>query len=205
MKTKEKLRKLCRSINKLYVNLACIFIISCVIFSSFDTAYGSHIRFYEKEPNKKIVAVLNAIRSQYLFNLLRSNTGLNTGYGFFSPNVSSDFLIYNKIFSKDSTIYRKSDWLLNTKEGKHRFTNLNNSFMEYLDEIDKNDTIQKDSLKINYYKMIINRLNNYNLKNNITIDSIQTTVYLYHFPFLKEYPNTEPNLIKIEQQTKKKP
>ena len=97
MKTKEKLRKLCRSINKLYVNLACIFIISCVIFSSFDTAYGSHIRFYEKEPNKKIVAVLNAIRSQYLFNLLRSNTGLNTGYGFFSPNVSSDFLIYNKI------------------------------------------------------------------------------------------------------------
>lgn len=205
MKTKEKLKKLCKNINNFYVNFACIFILFCVIFSSFDTAYGSHVRFYEKEPNKKIVAILNTIRSQYLFNLLRSNTGLNTGYGFFSPNVSSDFLIYNKFFVKDSITYKKSDWILNTKEGKHRFSNLNNSFMDYLDEIDKNDTIQKDSLKINYYKMIVNRLNSYNLKNNNKIDSIQTTVYLYHFPYLKEYPNIQPNLIKIEQQTKKKP
>jgi hypothetical protein len=205
MKTKEKLKKLCKNINNLYVNFACIFILFCVIFSSFDTAYGSHIRFYEKVPNKNIATILNTIRSQYLFNLFRSNTGLNTGYGFFSPNVSSDLLIYNKFFIKDRVVYKKSDWLLNTKEGKHRFSNLNNSFMDYLDEIDKNDTIQKDSLKINYYKMIVNRLNSYNLKNNNKIDSIETTVYLYHFPFLKEYPNIQPNLIKIEQQTKKKP
>jgi hypothetical protein len=181
----------------------CVLILFSVVFSSFDTGYGSHIRFYDKEPNKHVQFVLNSIRNQKIFNVFRVNTGLNTGYGFFSPNVASDFLIFHEIYKKKTVAYKKSDWMLQTKEGKHRFSNLNNSFMEFLDEEDKKNAAEKDSLKIKYYKMIVNRLNSYHLKYDNSIDSIRTTIYLYHFPYLSEFPLLKPKLIKIEQQTKK--
>lgn len=200
---KEKLKAFYKNTNRIYVNIICVFILFSVVFSSFDTGYGSHIRFYNKKPNQNLQLLLNSIRNQKTFKLLRVNTGLNTGYGYFSPNVASDFLIVNEIYKNGIITYKNSDWMLQTKEGKHRFSNLNNAFMDFLDEEEKKNAGEKDSLKIKYYKMIVNRLNTYNLQHDPSIDSIKTTVYLYHFPFLSEYPSLNPKLIKIEQQTKK--
>lgn len=72
--------------------------------------------------------------------------------------------------------------------------------MEKVESIENETKI--DSMRIKYLDMILRRLNNYHTKNDMKIDSIKTNLYLYHFPFLKEYPNVKPKLIQIETNTK---
>ena len=202
MKNIKKLKQFLKSIDYWFKVVSCVVILFSVVFSSFRTAYDSHISFFKKKPNETILKALDKIGGNNKYNLFLNYTGLNTGYGFFSPNVSSDFIITHHIYkeSKQNLIFSNS--LFSTKEGAHRFANLNSLFMEKVEAIEENDKSKIDTLKLKYLEVVIKRLNNYNLDHDKDIDSIKTTLFLYHFPFLKEYPNVKPKFIKIESHTK---
>jgi len=127
-------------------------------------------------------------------------TGLNTGYGFFSPNVASDFVITHKLYSQGKEDLIFSNSMFKTKEGAMRFTNINSLYMDKIEAIE-NGSIQLDSMRSKYLDLILNRMNTEKLKKS-EIDSVSTTLFLYHFPFMKEYPNVKPKFIKIENHTK---
>ncbi len=202
MKNIQRLKQFLKSIDYWFKVVSCFLIIFSVVFSSFRTAYDSHISFFKEKPNETILKVLDFIGGNSKYNLFLNYSGLNTGYGFFSPNVSSDFIITHNIYKKSKQNLIFSNSLFSTKEGAHRFANLNSLFMEKLEAIEEKDKSKIDTLQLKYLEVVLNRLNNYNLDHDKNIDSIKTTLFLYHFPFLKEFPNIKPKFIKIESHTK---
>lgn len=204
MKNIKQLKQFLRNIDYWFQITICIILLFSVVFSSFRTAYDSHVSFFKKKPNETLLKTLDKIGSNHEYNLFLNYTGLNTGYGFFSPNVSSDFIITHTIYKKQKEDLTFSNTLFSTKEGAHRFANLNSLFMEKIEAIEEEDKSKIDTLKIKYLEVVLKRLNNYNLERDKNIDSIKTTLFLYHFPFLKEYPNVKPKFIKIESHTKNK-
>lgn len=202
MKNMKKLKQFLKSIDFWFKVVSCAIILFSVVFSSFRTAYDSHVSFFNKKPNETVLKYLDKIGGNNIYNLFLNYTGLNTGYGFFSPNVSSDFIITHNIYKKSKQNLIFSNSLFSTKEGAHRFANLNSLFMEKLEAIEEKDKSKIDTLKLKYLEVVLNRLNNYNLDSDKDIDSIKTTLFLYHYPFLKEYPNVNPKFIKIESHTK---
>ncbi|MDO4727503.1 MAG: hypothetical protein Q4B43_00710 [Bacteroidota bacterium] len=202
MKITERLNRLYKNIDNVIIALICLFILFSVFLSSFHTAYTSHISFYEKKSVPWVDKFFNYFVENPLYETVLEYTGLNTGYGFFSPNVSSDFVIIHQIYKDGKESIKESDYHFSTKEGAHRFRNLNNVYIEKLDEQqNKNDV---DSLRMEYLGVIIKRLNSYSLERNSEVDSIRTTIFLYHYPLLEEYPDTNSKLIKIESYSKQR-
>ncbi|WP_445724341.1 hypothetical protein, partial [Flavobacterium sp.] len=130
MKNIKKLKQFLKSIDYWFKVVSCVIILFSVVFSSFRTAYDSHISFFNKKPNETLLKVLDKIGGNNKYNLFLNYTGLNTGYGFFSPNVSSDFIITHNIYKKSKQNLIFSNSLFSTKVGAHRFANLNSLFME---------------------------------------------------------------------------
>ncbi|ALR29207.1 MULTISPECIES: hypothetical protein [Chryseobacterium] len=115
-------------------------------------------------------------------------TGFDTGYGFFAPNVASNFVIISKDLKSGNT-YLSTD-LLSTKEGKLRFCNLNDVYMKNITPENKNST----DVKINH--ILLKQVNKaFERKYN---KQFQSTAYLYDHNYLTD-PDKKTRLIKIDQ------
>ncbi len=114
-------------------------------------------------------------------------TGFDTGYGFFAPNVASNFIIISEELKTGNT-YLSTD-LLSTNEGKLRFCNLNDVYMKNITPENKNDT----DLKINH--ILLKQVNKaFEAKYG---KQFQSTAYLYDHNFLSD-PAKKTKLIKID-------
>lgn len=114
-------------------------------------------------------------------------TGFDTGYGFFAPNVASNFVILSKELKSGNT-YLSTD-LLKTREGKLRFCNLNDVYMKNITSKNKNI----EEIKINHILLKqVNKAfeNRYGTK-------FQSTAYLFDHNFLSN-PGKKTRLIKID-------
>ncbi len=208
-----------KNYKKLFLNISNgikIGVLALVIFSfvfvSFSTAYTSFTSFYQKKGVPWIDSMLSSVYGIKVYDLFLTYTGLDTGYGFFSPNVKSDIVIINTLY-KDGKVEKKlpNDYLT-TREGKIRFRGASDLFMDKLSIEEKKlekktgkETIyekKEDSLKLQFFKIVLKQMNKHYLYNNAkNYDSVNTKVYLYHYPTLKEYPDLKPKLIKIESIT----
>lgn len=211
---KTKLDRLLKNIVNSFRFFIIIIITFSFIFVSLSTAYTSHLSFYNKKGIPFVNKVLERINTYETFDLFLTYTGLNTGYGFFSPNVKSDIIIINEFYKDRKKRIFSSDSFLSTKEGKIRYRGVNDIFMDKMtieEEIEKGKyenmekkiaeyLVRNDSLKLQYIKIVLKQMNRHYLKSE-KYDSITSTAYLYHFPFLSEYPNVKPKLFKIESIT----
>lgn len=189
-----------KSIKVVCKSVAIFVILFSCLYSSFNTGYYSFVSFYSTKPNPKVVKSLYAINEIPGYNILLEYTGLDTGYGFFSPNVSSDFIVTHNVYSKLNAKRLMSNSLFHSKEGALRFTNINSLFMEKVEALE--DSTQIDSLRMKFLGMILKRMNTQQLQLS-KADSVTTHLYLYHYPFLKQYPYTNASIIEIERTTKK--
>nr|WP_314495549.1 hypothetical protein [uncultured Chryseobacterium sp.] len=117
---------------------------------------------------------------------LTTYTGFDTGYGFFAPNVSSNFIIMSKSMTGNKTYF--SDDLLTTTEGKSRFLSVNNIFLK---------NIEDDKQKIRINHVILKQINKY--FESKYDEKFETYTFLYDYPTLKDgnlYPTGR--LIKID-------
>ena len=113
-------------------------------------------------------------------------SGFDTGYGFFSPNVSSNFII----LISDGTKTYSSDDLMNTNEGKQRFLGVNDIFLKNLDEKRNEDIVEAN-------KVILKKINQaFEKKYN---SKFKTSAYLYDYPKLKDFKTKKLSLIKFEE------
>jgi|SRR5690606_13166167 len=211
---KKKSQILLKNIVNFFRFFIILIILSSFIFFSLATAYTSHISFYDKKGIPFIDNVFSKTLENKTSQLFFTYTGLDTGYGFFSPNVRSDIIIINELYKSGKKEVFYPDSFLSTKEGKIRYRGVNDIFMDKMsieeeiqngkyNEIDENVrkyfTVQ-DSLKLQYMKIVLKQMNRHYLKAE-KYDSLTSTAYLYHFPFLSQYPNVEPKLFKIESVT----
>lgn len=156
-----------------YINLVIfVVVLTKVLLSGISTTIESYYSFYKIE------------RSEFLNKMIKVNnigsfiwfyTGLDTGYGFFAPNVSSNFII----ISESNNLLSSSDNLLNTKEGKLRFVSINSIFLENVREGFNNTNKEK----LQYNHIILKQINNH-YKKKYGLSEVETKVFLYDFPRL---------------------
>jgi len=158
-------------------------IIGKIFIIGVTTTVSSFCEFYKF--NKP--AIINILSSDNRYNnALTTYTGFDTGYGFFAPNVSSNFIIISKSVTDDKTYF--SDDLLSTTEGKSRFLSINNIFLKNMDE-------DKQKIRINH--VILKQINKY--FESKYHEKFQTYTFLYDYPTLKDTKlNRTGRLIKID-------
>ncbi len=155
-------------------------IILKVIITGISTTVRSFCDFYKYENSISIKDIKYE-------KLLSSYTGFDTGYGFFAPNVSSNFIIISEN-PVNGHSYISTD-LLKSKEGKLRFANLNDVYIKNV--VAKDKSIPE--LKINH---ILLKKVNQSFKKKYG-NNIITYAYLYDQPSLKEGVGNA-RLIKID-------
>jgi hypothetical protein len=162
--------------------IAFVVIISKIFITGVLTTISSFCQFYEYDQP----ALTEKINGNIMYsNFVFTYTGFDTGYGFFAPNVSSNFIILSKNSDK---IYLSED-LLQSNEGKMRFSSLNDIFF-------KNFGKEKDKGKMQVNKIILSRINKmFEKKYN---SKFTTTAYLYDHPKLEE-TDKKGRLIKIDE------
>ncbi len=168
-----------------------LFIIN--VFFSFD----SYTTFYNdnKDVKKHLVHTLseNIYYSEPLNSLL-NYTGFETGYGFFAPNVSSDFvLVFDVTSATDSLIIRRHFPTLRNKESIIRFSTFFGSFLELLEDSTSN-------FDKNYTQIFLKQCALDIKKEYPEASVVKTKLYLYDFPTLKNYKeNSEVVYFKISE------
>lgn len=165
-------------IRKIEILFFCIITLK-IILTGILTTISSYCEFYKFEKPGFYSILKN---ENFIDNFLSSYTGFDTGYGFFAPNVSSNFVI----ISEDGEHSYLSSELMKSNEGKMRFLSLNDVFFK---------NIEKDQDKIKSNKIILNKINQRfedTYKKNFT-----TSVYLYEYPRLNSNSVNGPKLIKI--------
>ncbi|KMQ69716.1 hypothetical protein ACM39_01270 [Chryseobacterium sp. FH2] len=156
---------------KLYftVSLVLIFI---VLLSSVKTTLDSYYKYY-KETKENIFK--SSIDNAYNYRPLRifnTYTGLETGYGFFGTNVSSEFVISYELFDKNQKQIDRQIFKLNSNEGSVRFMSLNRVFLDRL-------TKPEDELFGKYMEIVMKEISKFVYNKYDKKYSVKLKVYLF--------------------------
>lgn len=185
-----------------YVKSLQLIIVSSLIALLLSIAVSTTIYSYESfyypdetvhSPLLKLTRTINNFTPIAIFE---HYTGFNTGYGFFAPNVASSFVFIHKIYnSKEQLVSVQQGFTLNSKEGLVRFSTLQTLFLEKLKD-------KGSDLYNTYLDIIAQQLSTHVLEHYPPNYRIETVLYLYDYPRLKELSEEptplQPKLIKIK-------
>lgn len=161
-----------------------VFVLFNVLLSSIKLTFDGYYGFYYE--NKKVEKTILSNISDYLYDsnpifLFRTYTGFETGYGFFGPNVSSDFITVFKIYDEKGKLIKLLDRVnLKSKEGTIRFTTLNSLFLDKLTD--------KENKKYNkYLDIVVKQIAKYVDKDYPKNYKIETELYLFDYPTIVDF------------------
>lgn len=126
-----------------------------------------------------------------------SYTGLDTGFGFFAPNVASEYITEFHVFDSDSLLVATQYFPTLKKESRLRLSSGYSDFQEYMEEA-------PDSMKLKKCDILLKGLSLQVLKEHKKAAYVNSSVYLYHYPLLSQleaYPEMEPLLKPIKNET----
>ncbi|WP_114819502.1 hypothetical protein [Chryseobacterium sp. KLBC 52] len=183
------------------LQLSGIFIILLVVFTiglkgTFDGYYGF---YYENKEYKKPLAytISEDIAQLKPVNIFTSYTGFDTGYGFYAPNVASDFVMSFELKDKNGNILEQKNLpYFKNKESRVRYTTIFNMFLDKIS--DKN---KYDKKYYQYLDIIIRQIAAHVMKENPLASSVTTKLYLYNYPAIADFKKgkTNENLILIDE------
>lgn len=169
-----------------------IVLITVCLFSMMSELEG-YYSFYKKEkPN--IANRLQKFCEMEPINIFGKYTGFETGYGFFGPNVSSDFIFDIHVYDENGKLMKTLDKIpAKTKEGNLRLSCINNMFLDKLDEIDKKYD--------RYLDIIMEQIAKKIKKDQPKNYKVEMKMYLYEYPSIKNFGkgDTTPKKIMIKK------
>ncbi|MDH6251592.1 hypothetical protein M2347_001319 [Chryseobacterium sp. H1D6B] len=170
------------------IQLLGIFALLLLVFTigvkgTFDGYYGF---YYENKPYEKpfvYKASENIIQSQAV-SMFASYTGFDTGYGFYAPNVASDFVLTFELKDKNgNTIDEKAMPSFQKKESIVRYTTIFNLFLDKISG-EKN---KFDNKYYQYLDLIIKEIALSVMKKNANASQVTARLYLYDYPSITDY------------------
>lgn len=174
-----------------------VFVLFVVFVSSIKTTFDGYYGFYYED--QKVKKAIGSDLAQKLYDftpisLFRSYTGFETGYGFFGPNVSSDFVTIFKVYNNKGKFVKSIQNIpFNSKEGNIRFVTLNSMFS---DKVKKNKNKKFDQ----YLDILIEQEAKYIAKEFPKNYKIQAELFLYHYPDIISFNQGQsPKLIFIKK------
>lgn len=183
------------------LQLSGIFIILSLVFiiglkGTFDGYYGFY--YENKSYQKPLVYKVSEDISQSLpVSMFASYTGFDTGYGFYAPNVASDFVMSFELKDENgNTLEEKMLPAFRSKESRVRYTTVFNMFLDKLS--DKN---RYDRKYYRYLDLIIQQIAENVMKENPKASHVTTKLYLYDYPTIADYRKgkTTENFILIDE------
>ena len=179
-----------------------IFLLLFVVFTiglkgTFDGYYGF---YYDKEEYKKpfIYELSNKIVELKPVSMFTAYTGFDTGYGFFAPNVASDFVLLFELQDAEGNVLEERIMPeLKSKEGIVRYTSVFNMFMDKVVSSKK----KSESQYFQYLDVVLKQIAKSVLKESFGATKCTAKLYLYDYPTLERYKKGEKtnNLILISQ------
>ena len=171
------------------ISLLVIFII---LNSAIRLTFESYYDFYYENGNYKenvFSKVSNKIFNFYPIRYFSNQTGFDTGYGFFAPNVASDFLFIFKVYDENDNLVKIENGVqLNSKESNLRFQTINTMYLDKL----KNKEDKNYNEKYNkYLDVIMKQITKFIKKKYPDNYNIETNLYLYDFPSIKKFNKGE--------------
>ncbi|CAI8711908.1 hypothetical protein [Chryseobacterium sp. IT-36CA2] len=183
------------------LQLSGIFMILLVVFiiglkGTFDGYYGF---YYEDKNYEKPLAysIAEDITQSKPVNIFTSYTGFDTGYGFYAPNVASDFVMSFELKDQNGNILEQKNLpYFKNKESRVRYTTVFNMFLDKIS--DKN---KYDKKYYQYLDIIIRQIAAHVMKENPKAASVTTKLYLYDYPTIANFKQekTNENLILIDE------
>lgn len=163
---------------------------------TFDGYYGF---YYENKSYQKPLAytISEDITQSRPISIFASYTGFDTGYGFYAPNVASDFVMRFELKDKDGNILEEKTMpTFKSKESRVRYTTVFNMFLDKIS--DKN---RYDRKYYQYLDLIIKEIAANVMKENPRAASISTRLYLYDYPTIADFKQGKVNesLILIDE------
>lgn len=170
------------------VSIILFVILSTAIKLTFEGYYG----FYYEDGNYKeniFSKITNKLSDFYPIRYFNTQTGFDTGYGFFAPNVASDFLFIFKIYDKNNNLVKIENGVqLKTKESNLRFQTINTM---YLDKLKKKEDKNYNEKYNKYLDVIMKQVTKF-IKNKYPNNyDVKTSLYLYDFPSIKKFNKGE--------------
>lgn len=170
------------------LQLSGVLVILLIVFtlglkSTFDGYFGF---YYEDGQYNKPFAykATESIIQTVPINVFLSYTGFDTGYGFFAPNVASDFvLMFDIQDSLGRTIQQCAMPRFKQKESSVRYTSVYNMF---LDKITKREE-QESNKYLEYLDIVVRQIAVTVKKDYSGAAYINAKLYLYDYPSMEQY------------------
>lgn len=181
------IRKIKKGLQLSGVVAMLLLVITLGMKSTFDGYFGF---YYEEGKYEKPAAykATEAIVDAAPISFFLSYTGFDTGYGFFAPNVASDFvLIFDVQDSAGNTISQRAMPAFRQKESSVRYTSMYNLF---LDKISKKD-VRDGDLYLQYLDVVIRQAGVSIKKSYPGAAQVKASLYLYDYPSLERFRKGE--------------
>lgn len=169
------------------LQLLGIFTVILMVFTvglrgTFDGYYGFY--YADKKYDKPFVFTLTEdIIKLKPVSFFLSYTGFDTGYGFFAPNVASDFILLFELKDQNGNVIENRIMPnFKNKESIVRYTSVFNMFLDKISE--KGIENNKDKYQ-QYLDIIIKQIAIHVKKQNANASHITAKLYLYDFPSLE--------------------
>jgi hypothetical protein len=161
--------------------LSLVFIVG--IKTTFDGFFGF---YYENKPYHQplVYKTCNSIVNSTPVSLFLYYTGFDTGYGFFAPNVASDFVIMFHLKDKEGNLIEQTIMPnFKQKESMVRYTSMYSMFL---------DRISVDSNKIDkqfekYLDVVLKQVALNVKKDYPNAAQVKAQLLLYDYPELKRF------------------
>ncbi|WP_117880811.1 hypothetical protein [Aureibaculum luteum] len=183
-----------RYINTFYTFVFFVIFILTISVNTRGTI-KSYTQFYKADKADSILSKNNLFNATLFIekepiSIFLSYTGLETGFGFFAPNVASEYITEFKVYSEDSTLIKTSNFPhLKRKESITRIKSAYLMFEEYFND-------DKDSLRLKKCNIFLKGLALRVLLDEEKGKYVHSKVYLYHHPLLGQLED-EPEMIPI--------
>lgn len=148
------------------------------LFSFLSDIDGYYV-FYKKD-KPQLIQKLDAFSQTLPMRFIGQYTGAETGYGFFGPNVSSDFIFEINIYDDKGILKNKFNRIpTKSKEGALRLGCINNMFIEKLDDIDEKHN--------RYLDIVLEQITKRIKKDYPSSYKIEMKMYLYEHPSILQF------------------
>ena len=170
------------------LQLSGVFVVLFIVFtlglkSTFDGYFGFYYEHGEYNKPWAYTATETVIQTTPI-NVFLAYTGFDTGYGFFAPNVASDFvLVFDIKDSSGRTIHQCAMPRFKQKESTVRYTSMYNMFLE---KITKQDD-QGDNMYFQYLDIVIRQIAVAIKQDYPGAANVDAKLYLYDYPSLEKY------------------
>tara|TARA_B110000977_G_C10816388_1_gene392386 strand:+ start:84 stop:689 length:606 start_codon:yes stop_codon:yes gene_type:complete len=169
-----------------------LFVVAVVLFIVLVSAIGSTFEgyygfYYDNAEYTEchLSKITNNISRTSLFRFFSVYTGFNTGYGFFAPNVASDFVFVFKIYDHENKLIQIQQGVpFNSKESEVRFGTIGTMYLEKLNDKDHKNYDEKYN---KYLDVTINEITEYVRSTYAEKGKVECSIFLYDYPDIFAY------------------